>query len=479
MKVILTNRKIIFSLLFFGVLYALISVVNHYTFRTYVLDLGAYTNALYDYSHLQMNDSILFKDTAENLLADHFDIYLILLSPLALIFKSYTLLIVQIIMMLVGSIGVYKNFDNKKIGYVAMLYFLSFFGVFSAMAFDYHSNVIAACLVPWFFFHIKHKHVNYSVLFLILILIGKENMALWTFFISIGLLIHYRKDKVLRYLLTFCAVLSILYFVAVLSYLMPLVANNNSYPHFHYSVLGNDSKEALLHLLSHPIESIQNLFINHLKTLEGDYIKLELHILLFLSGLPILLRKPQFLLILIPIYFQKLYHDNILMWGVHAQYSIEYAPILAIAIFTIINNIKNEKTKMFLAYFILILNIACTIRVMDNSVYFSNKARIRLYQIGHYTKVYDISLIKEQLNKLPEDAIISAQSAFVPHLAFRDNIYKFPIIRDADYIITSTYETHKPLNQDEFEDEISKLEISNAWETTYNFDGFKIFRRKK
>ena len=67
----------------------------------------AYTNALYDYSHLNWNDSTVFKSGAENLLADHFDLYLILFAPLSLIFKTYTLLIVQIVFILIGGMGIY------------------------------------------------------------------------------------------------------------------------------------------------------------------------------------------------------------------------------------------------------------------------------------------------------------------------------------------------------------------------------------
>ena len=41
-------------LIVFGTVYVLISFVNHYNFRTYALDLGAYTNALYKYAHFQL-----------------------------------------------------------------------------------------------------------------------------------------------------------------------------------------------------------------------------------------------------------------------------------------------------------------------------------------------------------------------------------------------------------------------------------------
>ena len=91
-----------------GVLYCLISLVNHYLFKTYALDLGLYTHALYDYAHFRMADCSMFKDVPYSLLSDHFDLYLPLLSPLVYMFGSYTLLVVQIAAVLLGGWGIYK-----------------------------------------------------------------------------------------------------------------------------------------------------------------------------------------------------------------------------------------------------------------------------------------------------------------------------------------------------------------------------------
>ena len=114
MEILKKHKYFVLTLVFFGVLYALISLVNHYFFRTYALDLGAYNNALFDYVHFQLNDSTVFKETSENLLADHFDIYLILFAPLSLIFGTYTLLIVQIVFLLFGGSGVYAYFKSSE-----------------------------------------------------------------------------------------------------------------------------------------------------------------------------------------------------------------------------------------------------------------------------------------------------------------------------------------------------------------------------
>jgi uncharacterized membrane protein len=108
MKLIITGKNfikdhsfLVIILMLFTVIYSLISLVNHYNFRTYALDLGVYTNAMFDYRHFHFNDSLAFKTEPENLLADHFDLYLMLFSPLTFIFGSYTLLIVQIIFVMI------------------------------------------------------------------------------------------------------------------------------------------------------------------------------------------------------------------------------------------------------------------------------------------------------------------------------------------------------------------------------------------
>ena len=75
----------------------------------------------------------------------------------------------------------------------------------------------------------------------------------------------------------------------------------------------------------------------------GDFVKMELYVLLLVSGLFFLLKKPQYLLMLLPIFFQKLFHDYYAMWGISGQYSIEFAPIMAIGIFMVISEFKSEK----------------------------------------------------------------------------------------------------------------------------------------
>jgi len=65
-------------------------------------------------------------------------LYTVILSPLYYLFGSPTLLYIQILSVLFGSIGIYKlikkRFDQPYLPELAMIHYLSFFGIYSALA---------------------------------------------------------------------------------------------------------------------------------------------------------------------------------------------------------------------------------------------------------------------------------------------------------------------------------------------------------
>ncbi len=464
--------KYLIIIVLFGLLYSLIVFVNHYLFRTYALDLGLYTQAAYKYAHLKIADSTMMKCYYEPLLGGHFDLYLILFSPLIYIFGTYTLLIVQIVAILLGGIGIYNLFkikENKKVSlaFWAMIYFYSFFGIFSALSYDYHSVVVASAIIPWFFYTIKLKKFWLSALLLFFILISQENISLWLFFICIGLIIEFRTETRTVFVLSIFAMISIIYFIVVIQYIIPLFSVNNQYGGFLYSVLGNTPAEALKTLLTNPFNSIKILFINHTNNSNGDYVKLEFHIFILLSGGYLLFKKPAYLLMLVPLYAQKLFHNDYIMWGIDGQYSVEFAPILAIGTFSVLKQIKNKCNLRIVLGILLVGTIGTTIRLMDHTKYYTNKSRIRFYQASHYQHYYDVKNIYKQLNQIPVNASVSAQSSFVPHLALRDKIYQFPIIKDAGYIVLSPKGNTYPMEKDNFDSLLYHLEDSKKWIVKY------------
>jgi uncharacterized membrane protein len=425
----------------------------------------------------------MIKENYEYLLGGHFDLFLILFSPFVFIFKSYTLLIVQIVSILAGSIGVYRYFSlsHAKSSYLPLLaatYSLLFYGVVSAVSYDYHSTVVASMLIPWLFYFLKKKNFILSCVLLALILVSQENMSLFMLFIFLGLSFEYRKNRTsLKYLLSF-AVISLLYFMVVIRFIIPSFSNANEYTGFTFSVLGNNPLEALKSFFTQPFENIRVLFVNHNNSIAGDYVKAEMMIMVLVSGAYILLMKPHYLFMLIPVLFQKLYNDNYLVWGIDGQYSIEFAPILAIGIFTAISEFKDSRTVKILSAIVFIGALFSTLRVMDNTVMYTNKSKIRFYQAGHYQRKYNVKDVHQQIRKIPADAAVSAQSPFVPHLALRDKIYQFPLLKDAEYIVASEKEGKYPLDEVSFSQTMEKLKSDENWEITFSNSNLIIFKRR-
>lgn len=488
------NLSVILVLLIFATVFSLISLVNHYQFRTSGYDLGLYNNALYDFAHFKGNTNpTLFENTGrgiKNILGDHFSLIIPLVSPLYWIFKSYTLLIVQILSVLFGGLGTFKLIKsytkNHTYSLLSMIFFFSLWGIYSALSFDYHDNVNAAMFVPWFIYFIFLEKWKWSAVFFILILVCKENMALWMIFISIGLILLFLKkeDKKKRFYLSIYIFSSILYFILVINVLIPFFnQSEETYRHFHYNVLGDNFSDAIYKIFTKPKLIFTYLFENDSQRAALFGIKSELHFTILLSGGIALLYRPQFLIMLIPIYAQKLLNDSFDKWGLNQQYSIEFVPILTIAFFIWFWDLKNFRYKKLILYLAVILCAVVTYDSFDNRVSKwygkSRKTRIKFYEKEHYNQSFNVKLVHDKIKQIPEDAVVSAQSLLVPHLALRDSIFMFPVINKAEYIALVPGVEHYPWNKEKYNKAKNKILNSKDWEMIYKDEDFILAKRKK
>ena len=463
------NRLFLLLNLLYGILYALISLFNHYNFRTYALDLGLYTRTLYDYAHLHFSYGEVFHEAAENILSDHFDLLLMLFSPLYWIFGSLTLLLVQMAAIQVGAWGTYRLAQSygieKKTAAVIGLMFLSSFGVFAAIAYDYHSNVVAACFLPWFILFFKEKKGPQSLLVFMLILVAKENMALFMFFVCTGLCVVYTEKTQRKKALGF-ALLSGCYFLIILFYVMPALSLQKTYHHFEFHILGNSFKDLVLNMLQHPFDAFLILFKNTSSLSMNNYVKAETWVFWFLSGGFLFFYRPVFLWMLIPLMMQKMFHDDPTKWSVAQQYNIELVPL---SVFCLLECIKQKPsgTQRNLSLFSAFLCIAVTIRLCDHTIGFVDKTRIRFYQADHYDSDFENKAdVYALLNKIPKDAEVSAENMFVPHLTDRKKLYLFPIVKNARYILLSDDMHSYPISQQMMLKKIDSLNSSPKWHHT-------------
>ncbi len=478
--------SLILTIGIFGIIYCSISLVNHYLLRTYGWDLGIINNSMFDYAHFRWNNGeIMYPNSKfDNLLGDHFTLYPLIISPLSWIFGTYTLLLFQVAAILWGGYGVYKFVyqlnSNHKLALLSTIQFYSIFGIYSALGFDYHDNVIAAMFVPWLLYYFHKEDWLKASIYLVLILIGKENMALWAFFISIGtMMLYYKERKKVIYSCIFAAA-SIVYFIGIMKLMPTLSPAQTEYAHWDFSALGPTMGDAFETIFTRPKYVFTLLLENHLNIPEGIGSKSELHYVVLLSGGIALIYRPQFLIMLLPIYGQKLFNDQFARWGICHHYSIEFAPILAIATGWMVNDLTiKDNRKFWLAIAFTLLTIATTLSILDSRVskYF-NKDNERFYAKRHWTRKYDVKLVYNNLHFIPSDAALSAQSMLCPHLAFREKIYHYPYIGDAEYIALLPKDQNVyPLTKEEYRNRMQELRNNPEWVVVVENESLIVFKR--
>ncbi len=484
-------RLQLITVLFFAVVYSLLSLVNHYNFRTYAFDLGLMNNAMYDYAHFHFNYCTLLQPELKNYLSVHFELFNILLSPFSYLFGTYTLLIFQIAFVLFGGFGVYSyvlsiqdptsKIQHPVLPFLAQLHFYFFYGIYSALSFDFHNNVIGAMLVPWFFYFFHKKKWKIALLFLILIVIAKENMPLWMAFVSAGLAWLYRKEAVQRNIAILFSVFAFACFFLIIKIIMPSLANQGeAYGQIRisYSALGSSIGEIATTFFADPVRVFKMFFSNHTGNSFGDNYKMETYVFFILSGGILLFLRPQFLLMLLPIFAQKMFHNDFLKWGIGDHYSIEFAPICSIGIFYVITKVYAEKWRKYLAFGAVVMSLVMTIRSFDRSYTYFDRDRHRMYQARHYQKDYNVQEAYDALKLIPDDASVCAQSPFVPHLALRDGIWQFPYVQKAEYVVFSFEENPYPLSKKMFEEQAAALMNSPDWNKVYDKNRMVILKRK-
>ena len=428
-------------LVIFGVLYAMLSLGNHMMFRTYGLDLGVYTKTLYDYAHLHVNDCTFFLREPSNQLSDHFDLHLILLSPLVYVFGEYTLLIVQLMAVLLGMLGMYrlaKLFsDSEWLAMLAMLLLALQFGVWHAASFDYHSNVVSAMLLPWLLYFVGRQKTWGVVLMAAAIAIAKETSALWVTFVLVALLWDWRRDRQMRQTLGFTALGCLVYFLTVTIWVMPALGSGGSTGFWRYSWMGDNVVEMARWIVAHPLQAIHDIFVDFNPGAECTRFKTEFFVCALLSGGVLLILKPNYLLMLVPPVAMKMLSCDNVFWGVGYQYNAEVAAVLAVSTIAAVKvldttpHLHNSSFPKWLVTATVICTLCTLLYTVGNPQTIIRKDSVRVFDARHWRQSdFDIDVARRMLKQIPLDASVCATSMFTTHLITRENIYLFPVGTD-------------------------------------------------
>lgn len=481
------NRQLLFLVLAtFALIYASVSLANHYFFRTYALDLGYMNQALHSLSRFRMPVYTLDITGIEmNYFAAHFSLVMILYIPFYYLLGSYTLLVIQVVSVLAGGIGIYRlsleRGNTPDLSLVILIFFFSLWGIFSALSFDFHNSVVAAMILPWFILFMERKKYLGAVMLFILMLLCRESISLWLVFILLAEMIRDRQIRrpISRFKFSLLT-LSLAWFIMVSLVIMPSLLPGGLAGQFEkYSHLGGSFTGVAAQLFLRPFDSITMFFSNTIGDEIYDGIKFEMLLVLTISGGYVLLVRPVYLLMILPLLLQKFLSGNYAHWGINYHYSIEFVPVLAMALSDLKPKIRSLRFRKFIITLSCILAIGTTISTMERrkSLWY-NKDNIRFYTKAHYSSRYKLQEVRRGLDLIERNSTVSVSSELAPHLQFSKKLFHFPVINNSDYVaVLKTSNISYPTSMDSYLSDIEKLRVSSEYRVIYESQDLIIFSR--
>ena len=472
------NSQLWIIIAFFATIFSSISLLNHFNFRTYGLDYGMFNQALFAYSE---GKSALFTQGLYgdeiNYLCDHYSPILILLSPIRWIAGTYGLLIVQILVLLSSSFYIYKTSILKGIQHqmalMLSIFALSFWCVYGALAYDFHTNVILAGLLPaMYFFHWKGAYFKLSVLVFVG-LMCKENSGYVLFFFFLVLALEEKLERRKRMASLCFAGLSLLVMILTLFYLMPKECGA-SHPNVEsfYQAFGNTFSEAIVKMINSPMRVLKLFILDHRDQLAPT--KVTTYWFLLLSGGIFVLLKPRFLLLLMPLLLQKFLSTNELLWDVNGHYSIEFAPLLALAAVCFMSDFHLKSWSKWM----MITSIALAFFISWRGV-ISRNERANIFSSQHYQSEINKREFDQLKRAIPSSAMLSCSSNLSPHLSFRDKVFIFPVVLDADFVLLEKYaKSTYPISRPEFEILLQFYRVSEEFYAVAETEQLILFERR-
>src|SRR2546426_4520969 len=210
------------------------------------------------------------------------------------------------------------------------------------------------------------------------------------------------------------------WFAALIEVVMPAIAGA-PYGHWTYEALGTGPASALLHLVRHPISSLELLVDNPIKRklwggITGAWLLLPL-----ISPISI---------VAIPTLLERLWSSNPALWSASFHYSLVIAPVLAFATIDTLARVRRllpERLRQIavgtISIGVLVAGLVLTVGIVRP-----------LDELGTYTWGGQAAEIQSCLDVIPPTASVSASDALLPHLSHRREIYLLSMKADAEYI---------------------------------------------
>ncbi len=491
MKTKISKYFIFILISFFTLLYAGWSVNRHNQYKTDAVDLGIFDQPIWHWSRFEPPLSTIKYNQfpGANLLGDHFHPILILTAPLFWLWDDVRiLLILQSLIIAIAAYPIYKIAEkilgNRFLSLGVAFAYLTFIGIQAAVDYDFHETALAVLPLSLALYALVFRRDRLFWFSFIIGLFFKEDMPLY--FAVVGVLAGIRFRHYRRALLVI--LISVIYYYLVTQKIIPYFKGDR----FAYEQLPPQLGKTTLDLIKITV------FSPWVTVLTVIYPVLKLKTLLnyFASFGFLSFFDPLSLILIFPNLVTRFLTELPQRWIIRFQYGAVLAPLIAFGSIYGINFLRNTAAKLLAWIKITQRQTAINIRdVLDGLIlailvlapliqsYRVGTPLFRMFDPAVYRDSENNRINQDLLGRIPSNASVMAQSAFVPHLTHRPEIYRYEDTLLAqtqpEYILMSLNEhSDPPYTREQLEERVAKLRQDPRY-TALFWDGTRLLMRKR
>lgn len=409
-----------------AVYWATCSLLIHRAFHSNAWDLGLTTQVLWNTAH---GHPFEYSFRAISYAGDHWQPGLLVFVPLVRAGAGPEGLLVAQAACLAAAVfplyyAVRRRTDATAGLFVCLAYGLSL-AVAQAVSFDWHLEAIAPPLAFTAVYGLVSRRDWLFILSSLLLLTMKEDAALLVLGLALLAVVYYGW----RRRAAMVAGIAVVYAAVVNLWLIPHYRGADLNPlRERYGYLGDSVPEILLAIPLHPQEVME-----HLATGRATEVVI---FLLAASGLALVVR-PWMLAGIAPLVVLPLLSEDVSQSRFELHYLLVPATYAICCLVVLLDRLGDERAPCWppaARHAAAVAAAMAIVFVVESPLPPSFAAERGRFDVDHHARVS-----RSFVRLVPGDAVVSAQSPFVPHMAERREVFVFPRVLDAEWVLIDHY----------------------------------------
>lgn len=415
---------LLFGLISYAAIFSFLSIRNHELYQTFAWDLGFFDQLLWQASQGKIN----FVSTIGNinLIGDHFQPILYLVTPLYLLWSDVRImLIAQAVIVASAAVPIFllakSKLSNVFLAASLAVAYLFYLGTQFTITNEFHQSAFIPLLLSLGLHWLESGKPAYGRLTILALFFVREDTGLLIAALGITYLLRHKIQTGLTLLLS-----GIFGFFFLIHVVIPAVSSQGKYIHFGYGDIGFTPGEVIANVIRNPTSHLSKLYSPPKKITQVR------NSLLTFGGLPFF--SPLNLIPVVQQYAIRFIDSRTIhRWLDVNHYAAPIGPLMAFASIIGLESLKQKFGhvswgRLTTAIAIYLLAVVALTNILLHGPILSI-FKNQLYFTPQWARNAD-----ELVAQIPDGAKVAANNSLVPHLSHRDTIYLLPQIHDADYI---------------------------------------------